>query len=59
MLGLLGKLPKPVLIIGGILLCIAVACFAIFILPQLSGGLGDLVSGAASKTRPAYEQPAR
>ena len=59
LLGLLGKLPKKVLIIGGIFLCIAVACFAIFILPQLSGGLGDLTgSGTVPEDQTGYEQPA-
>ncbi len=59
LLGLLGKLPKTVLIIGGIFLCIAVACFAIFILPQLSGGLSDLVgSGSVPEDQTGYEQPA-
>jgi hypothetical protein len=59
LLGLLGKLPKKVLIIGGIFLCIAVACFAIFILPQLSGGLSDLAgSGIVPEDQTGYEQPA-
>ena len=54
LLGLLGKLPKKVLFIGAIFLCVAAVCFVFFILPKLQ----DLrLRPALPADQTGYEQP--